>query len=211
MLKFLRKQFQKKKIDNSSGVSFKVKQSLVNVGKYSYGFENLNIIEYGNGTNLYIGKYTSIAQGVKIFLGYGGHNLENVSTYPFHSLYTKVFDGKKNLHKDDRNKGDVYIGNDVWIGLDVLILNGVKICDGAIIGANSVVTKDVQPYEFVGGNPARHIRFRFDKEIIDILLKLKWWDLEEKEVKEILPILQNHPDKNDLLNILKKKGIKNAL
>jgi len=211
MFKFLKKKFQKKKIDNSLGVSFKVKQSLVTVGKYTYGFANLNIIEYGNGTNLYIGKYTSIAPGVKVFLGYGGHNFENVSTYPFHSLYTKVFDGKKNLLKDDRNKGDVYIGNDVWIGLDVLILNGVKIGDGAVIGANSVVTKNIQPYEFVAGNPAKHIRYRFEKEIVDILLKLKWWDLNENEVKEILPILQNHPRKEELLNILKNKSLKNAL
>ena len=124
------------------------------------------------------------------------------SSYPFHNLYNNIFDGKKNSISTNQNKGDVIIGNDVWIGMDVLILNGIKINDGAIIGANSVVTKDVKPYEFVAGNPATHINYRFDEEIIELLQKLKWWDLEEKKIRELMPILLSKPGKEALIKII---------
>ena len=86
--------------------------------------------------------------------------------------------------------------------MDVLILNGIKINDGAIIGANSVVTKDVKPYEFVAGNPATHRKYRFDEEIIELLQKLKWWDLEEKKIRELMPILLSKPGKEALIKII---------
>ena len=89
--------------------------------------------------------------------------------------------------------------------MDTLILNGVKISDGALIGANSVVTKDVKPYEFVAGNPAEHIKFRFDKEIIELLQELKWWNFEDKKIKEIMPILLSQPEKEVLKKLIKKK------
>ena len=202
MFKFFKKKYNPKK--NKLGLTFKVKQSDIEVGKYTYGYENLNIMEYGNGTNLKIGKFTSIAPGVKVFLGYGGHNLDNISTYPFHALYLETFKGTRSNKSTDRNKGDVIIGNDVWLGLDTLILNGVTIGDGAVIGANSVVTRNIEPYEFVAGNPAKHIRFRFDKEVINLLMKLKWWDLAEVEIKSILLFLQNKPDAKILEELIKK-------
>ena len=88
--------------------------------------------------------------------------------------------------------------------MDVLILNGVKISDGAIIGANSVVTKDVLPYEFVAGNPAKSIRFRFEKNEIELLLKLKWWELEDKSIKELISNLLLKPDVNKLKELILK-------
>ena len=86
-------------------------------------------------------------------------------------------------------KGDTIIGNDVWIGRESVIMPGVKIGDGAIIGAYSVVTKDVPPYSVAGGNPAKFIKKRFDEELIELLLKIKWWDFEPEKLVQFLPLL----------------------
>ena len=80
------------------------------------------------------------------------------------------------------NKGDIVIGNDVWIGYEAVILASVTIGDGAIIGARAVVTKDVPPYTVVGGVPARQIKRRFPEQIINELLKLKWWAWDEDRI-----------------------------
>lgn len=88
-------------------------------------------------------------------------------------------------------KGDTIVGNDVWIGQNVTILAGVHIGDGAIIGANSVVGSNIEPYTVVVGNPARPIRKRFDDELIELLLKFKWWDKSVEEINELIPILTN--------------------
>ena len=86
-------------------------------------------------------------------------------------------------------KGNTIIGNDVWIGQNATILPGVHIGDGAIIGANSVIGSDVDPYTIVVGNPARPIRKRFDEELIDIMEKLKWWDKSIEEINNLIPLL----------------------
>lgn len=86
-------------------------------------------------------------------------------------------------------KGDTVIGNDVWIGQNAVILPGVHIGDGAIIGANSVVGSDVAPYTIAVGNPARELRKRFDDELIDLMLKFKWWDKSIEEIDRLIPIL----------------------
>ena len=91
------------------------------------------------------------------------------------------------------HKGDIVIGNDVWLGRECVIMPGVTIGDGAIVAAYSVVTKDVEPYSVVGGNPAHLIKKRFDDELISLLLQWKWWDLEGDELFENLSILVN-PD-----------------
>ena len=90
-------------------------------------------------------------------------------------------------------KGDTVINNDVWIGQNAVILPGVNIGDGAIIGANSVVGCDVAPYSVVIGNPAREIRKRFDDELINLLLKFKWWDKSITEINSLIPVLTS-PD-----------------
>jgi acetyltransferase-like isoleucine patch superfamily enzyme len=76
------------------------------------------------------------------------------------------------------------IGNDVWIGANAIILAGVKVGDGAIIGANSFVNNDVQPYSIVAGTPARHVRYRFDKTTITRLLKSKWWEWDDRQIRQ---------------------------
>ena len=81
------------------------------------------------------------------------------------------------------------VGNDVWFGRECVVMPGVHIGDGAIVAARSVVTKDVEPYSVVGGNPARLIKKRFSQELIDLLLQWKWWDLEPEQLVEALPLL----------------------
>lgn len=90
-------------------------------------------------------------------------------------------------------KGDIHIGNDVWIGYNATIMAGVTIGDGAIIATNSTVIKDVEPYSIVGGNPAIEIKKRFSTEMIDRLLKLKWWDWDiEKITKNVQALTDNN-------------------
>ena len=108
------------------------------------------------------------------------HQMNAASTYPFYIMegWTQTPPAPENLPL----KGDTVIGNDVWIGQNATILPGVHIGDGAIIRLGSIVGHDVAPYTIVAGNPARPIRKRFDAEMIDLLLKLQWWD---KEIHEI--------------------------
>ena len=86
-------------------------------------------------------------------------------------------------------KGDTVIGNDVWIGQNAVVLPGVQIGDGAIIGANSVVGSNVAPYTIVAGNPAKLLRKRFDDELIDLLLRFRWWEKSIEEINDLIPIL----------------------
>lgn len=137
------------------------------------------------GDKLKIGKFCQIATGVRFIMNGSNHALNGISTYPF-----KVF-GKawKDVPMDAVSKGDTVIGNDVWIGNSATIMQGVKIGDGAIIGTNALVTKDVEPYSIVGGNPAKLIRKRFDEESIQFLLELKWWDWPVEKITENLPAI----------------------
>lgn len=122
-------------------------------------------------------------------MGSANHRLGSVTTYPFN-----VFGGSWQENTPDHMsqlpfKGDTVIGNDVWIGRESIIMPGVKIGDGAIIAACSVVTKDVEPYSVVGGNPARFIKKRFNDELIELLLEFKWWDLPPEKLVAVLPLL----------------------
>lgn len=141
--------------------------------------------------NLRIGKFCSIANNVTILLG-GEHRPEWVSTYPF-DVFLKEYSHRESSTK---NKGDIIIGNDVWIGYGTTILSGVTIGDGAVIGTNSLVTKDVPPYSIVGGDPAKIIRYRFDEDTIDKLLKIKWWNFDDKRLQRAIPkLLSGNIDK----------------
>jgi virginiamycin A acetyltransferase len=119
----------------------------------------------------------------------GNHLLDRFTTYPF-PIFDKFGKGwGKVMPESWPHRGDTIVGNDVWIGYDSLILPGVKIGDGAVIGARSVVTKDVAPYTIVAGNPATLVRQRFDDEVVSILLKLKWWDWENQKINQNLPVI----------------------
>jgi len=141
------------------------------------------------GDKLIIGKFCQIAKGVEFIMNGANHQMNAVSTFPFY-----IFEGwEQSIPPLEKMplKGDTVIGNDVWIGQNVTILPGVNIGDGVIIGANSVVGSDIKPYSIVAGNPAKIIRKRFDDELIDIMLKLKWWDLPVNEINKMIPILSD--------------------
>lgn len=136
---------------------------------------------------LIIGKFCQIASGVEFVMNDANHRMNAVTTYPFYTL-----EGWEEETPDPSGmpfKGDTVIGNDVWIGQNAVILPGVRVGDGAIIGANSVVGKDVAPYTIVVGNPARPVRKRFDGELIGLLLEFRWWDKSVGEINGLIPIL----------------------
>ena len=156
-----------------------------------------------NGDRLVIGKFCQIASGTKFIMGPANHRLCSVTTYPFN-----VFGGAFTENTPDHvsqlpHKGDTVVGNDVWFGRESVIMPGVKIGDGAIIAAYSVVAKDVEPYTLVGGNPAHFIKKRFNDELTELLLKLKWWDFQGKKLAEILPLLCD-PDLQKVANEIKR-------
>jgi acetyltransferase-like isoleucine patch superfamily enzyme len=158
-------------------------------GKYSYGTP---MIHWTNEqASLTVGKFCSIAQNVQIYLG-GNHNTNWVTTYPFGHIHQDIFPSFDGTGHPS-TKGNVTIGNDVWIGSDVTIMSGVTIGDGAVIANNSHVVKNVEPYSLVGGNPAKHIKYRFTEDQIEALLKIQWWNWEDSKMNEFVPLLCN-PD-----------------
>ena len=139
------------------------------------------------GDKLIIGKFCQIAAGVEFVMNGANHQMNAVSTFPFYTL--EGWKMNPPAASDMPFKGDTVIGNDVWIGQNATILPGVHIGDGAIIGANSVVGSNVEPYSIVVGNPAKTLRYRFDEELTELLLKFKWWDKPVEEINELIPIL----------------------
>lgn len=191
----------------------------IHIGDYTYyddpvnptGFEKNNVLfnypEFGD--KLIIGKFCSIASGTKFIMGPANHRINSITTYPFN-----VFGGLWSTQTPDHFlqlpfKGDIIVGNDVWFGRECVIMPGVKIGDGSIIAAYSVVTKDVEPYSVVGGNPARFIKKRFNDEFIELLLRLKWWDFDSNDLVEILPLLCD-PDLDKVTMQIKKMLIQNG-
>ena len=171
-----------------------IKNKNIIVGDFTYfsdtDFESHVTHHYDfYGDRLIIGKFCQIAKGVEFIMNGVNHKMDGVSTFPFY-----IFEGwKQNVPplSDMPLKGDTVVGNDVWIGQNAVILPGVNIGDGAIIGANSVVGSDVEPYTIVAGNPAKPVRKRFDEELIALLLEFKWWDLPIDEINKLIPLLSN--------------------
>lgn len=157
----------------------------MNVGKHTYGEHNIKLI-WGKPHQVTIGKFCSIADNVTIFLG-GDHAVEWLSTYPF---WLKGFKKAPQAGRwNNTRKLNVTIGNDVWIAGGTTIMRGVTIGDGAVIGRNSHVIRDVKPYSVVAGNPAELLYFRFNKETIKSLLELKWWDYDDEIINKLAPYL----------------------
>lgn len=146
------------------------------LGDYSY------ISQYSIVNKSTIGKFCSIANGC--YIGLWEHNMD-VSTHSFY-LYEhsgNFVKGYKNYDKDDI---ETIIGNDVWIGANAVIKKGTHIADGAIVGASAVVTKDVPAYSIVVGNPAKVMKYRYNKNDIDWLLRIQWWNFSRKKLKFII-------------------------
>ena len=135
---------------------------------------------------LRIGKFVQIASGVRFITSSANHPMGGVTTFPF-----RIFDPKTIIDYVDLPHKDTTVGNDVWLGYGVVVMPGVTIGDGAIIAAGSVVTRNVAPYEIVGGNPAATIRKRFDDETIADLLALKWWDWPIEVITANITVLES--------------------
>lgn len=172
-----------------------LKNSITNpniiVGDYTYydDFEDVANFEKNVkyhfdfvGDKLIIGKFCMIASNVTFIMNGANHLTDAISSYPF-----AIFDEGWKDAMDGKSypvKGDTIIGNDVWIGYNATIMPGVTIGDGAIIATGSVVTKDVEPYTIVGGNPAKEIKKRFSDEQISKLLELQWWNWDIEKITE---------------------------
>ena len=188
-----------------------VKNPNIIVGDYSYyddmvngpeSFESRVTHHYDfMGDKLIIGKFCAIARGVEFVMNGANHMLDCLSTYPFEII--DEFKGLARPFANRGNRGDTVIGNDVWIGQNATILPGVHIGDGAIVGANAVVSKDVPAYAVVVGNPAVVKKYRFDEETIKLLLELKWWDKPVEEIKRIIPIISSK-DIKDYKQVLRE-------
>ena len=176
-----------------------IKAPNISVGEYTYYdsedrpelFEQTNVLfNYPFfGDKLIIGKFCQIAHGTTFIMGAANHRLGSATTYPF-NVMGGVWREISTPHIEELpHKGDTVIGNDVWLGRNCTILPGVKIGNGAIVAACSVVTKDVAPYTVVGGNPARFLKRRFDDGTAALLEELRWWDLPPEELTEIIPVL----------------------
>jgi acetyltransferase-like isoleucine patch superfamily enzyme len=150
---------------------------LVSVGDYTYGPLNVSFWRTKNEF-LKIGSFCSIANDCKFLLG-GEHDYTSITTYPFRAILNGEIEAK--------SKGPITINNFVWLGAHSIILSGVEIGEGAIVGAGSVVSKDVPPYSIVGGNPAKVIKFRFSEIEITKLLSSNLLQY----VKDNLKLLDN--------------------
>jgi virginiamycin A acetyltransferase len=168
-----------------------VKNPNIIVGDYTYydDFENVENFEKNVkyhfdfvGDKLIIGKFCMIASDVKFIMNGANHLTKALTTYPF-AIFGQGWENAME-GKHYPKKGDILIGNDVWIGYNATIMAGVTIGDGAIIATNATVIKDVEPYTIVGGNPATLIKKRFSDDVIEKLLKLKWWDWSIEKITE---------------------------
>lgn len=140
------------------------------------------------GDKLIIGKFCMIASDVTFIMNGANHKMDGITAYPFY-IFGEDWAGATPLPEELPYKGDTIIGNDVWIGFGTTIMPGIKIGDGAIIASKSVITKDVEPYSIVGGNPAKLLKKRFSDEKIAELLEMKWWDWEIDKITENLHYL----------------------
>lgn len=170
----------------------------IKVGRYSYysgyyhghGFDECAryLLPDEGVDRLIIGSFCSIGSGAAfVMAGNQGHRSDWISTFPFFWMPdVPFFAGAENGF---RSAGDTVVGNDVWIGSEAVIMPGVRIGDGAVIGTRSLVTRDVEPYAIVGGNPARLLRKRFGDADIARLLELRWWDWSDAALQAAMPIL----------------------
>ena len=133
------------------------------------------------GDKLIIGKFCAIAKGIEFVMNGANHRMCSVTTYPF-NIMGGGWEQFTPALEDLPLKGDTVVGNDFWIWQIVPVIPGVNIGDGAIIAANSVLTKDIPAYCVAGGNPCKIIKKRFDDELISYLQEIKWWDWSPEKI-----------------------------
>jgi len=159
----------------------------ITYGKHTYGEINVIGRRFKN-FKVTVGKFCSIASDVSV-IGVG-HNLDWVTTYPFPDYdFRHKWPEAKKIEGHPKVYGDVIIEDAVWIGHGVKILGGVKIGAGAAIATGSIVTCNVKPYRLVGGNPAQTLKRLFEQDVIEKLLKIKWWNWPDEKIKENVKLL----------------------
>ncbi len=169
-----------------------IEETNIEIGAYSYGKPKIH--RWSQKYGVRIGKFCSIADDVHLLVD-GNHRSDWISTYPFGRLLENF---PKN-REHPTGKGNIEIGNDVWIARGAVILSGVRIGNGAVIAAASVVAKDVEDYEIVGGNPALRIAFRFSQEEIESLLRIAWWNWPIDKIREQLHLIET-PNIEEFIN-----------
>ena len=166
-----------------------VNDTRITVGEYTYFDLQITFGLWQPEDKVVIGKFCSLAKGITIFGG-GEHIISRATTFPF----LRIFAESPQRLVDSKNKGTTIVGNDVWIGFGATIISGVKIGNGAVIGAKSVVAKDIPDYAVAVGNPAEVIRYRFQPQTIERLTKLSWWNWELAKILVNLDLLYQNPD-----------------
>eukprot|EP01041_Mallomonas_annulata_P010153 gene10153-21168_t len=158
-------------------------------------------------TGLTFGRYCVLNENVIVWLG-GNHCYKRISTYPWHqrshAIHTTANYSLREFHprNDDCPEAaarPMVIGNDVYIGANVAFVRGVTVGDGAVIRAFSVVRKDVEPYSIVEGNPARLVGYRFEKDVVDALLEIRWWDWTDEELDDRAELFRLMEDRAELI------------
>jgi acetyltransferase-like isoleucine patch superfamily enzyme len=164
-------------------------------GRGTYFDRNVNIISWSDDYHVHLGKYNSIGRDCNFFL-HANHRVDWITTSS--QLWGPVTTEIADMHMKMGHptcKGDIIIENDVWVGAKSTIMSGVKIHNGAVVGAGSTVTKNVPPYAIVAGNPAKVVKFRFTPEQIKSLLKIEWWNWTEDRIKtETMTLWSNNID-----------------
>jgi len=150
----------------------------------TYFDRNVNIISWSDEYRIKLGKYNSIGRDCNFFL-HANHRPDWITTSS--QLLGPVTGEIADMHMAMGHptcKGDIIVENDVWIGANSTIMSGVRICNGSIVAAGSVVTKDVLPFSIVAGNPAKHVKQRFTDDQIESLQSIAWWDWDELKIRD---------------------------
>lgn len=164
------------------------------IGKYSYTGKNFTMWHAN------VGAFCSISWNVGI--GGANHDYSRLTTHAFlYSPYMGLMGENETGY--ERFAEPCQIGNDVWIGANAIICRNVVVGDGAVIGAGAVVTHDVEPYTIVAGVPAKLIKKRFDDNIVERLLKIRWWELDDEVIKRHFTLFNREPSEEVLKQLEK--------
>ena len=193
---YLNHSLRKKTGNNNIYFEREVFLDLIDIGKNTYG--TINALMFNRDSKLIIGSYCSIAPQVS-FIVSADHFTNHISSFPIKvKILEEPYEGV--------SKGDIVVGDDVWIGYGATILSGVHIGQGAIVAAGAVVTKDVPPYAIVGGVPAKVIKYRFEPEMIEELLKVDYSKLTKEMIEEHIDDLYSELKDKKQIDWMPKRG-----
>lgn len=155
----------------------------VEIGRHTYGLTKESFFVPHENVPVRIGSFCSVGPGV-LFICAAEHRVDTATTFPIQFVNGKIRNAPGTV-----GKGPITVGHDVWIGARCIILGGVTIGNGAVIGAGSIVTRDIAPYAVAVGNPARVIRYRFAPDIIERLQALQWWNWSDELIRDRVELL----------------------